>query len=643
MPRSLVLANGSLLVNFDQAYQLRDVYYPHIAAENHTLGGTSRLGLWIDGNFSWLSDWPLDLRYEPDSLTTDVRGTRADLGVEIQIHDGIDFDSNVLIRQIILRNLSAEGRRVRLFVHFDPYIGETAFGNAAYFDAGRRTIVCHKGQRFFLLGSAPLPVQYAVGRKGASLEGVWRDAEDGALSNNATATGAVDAILLVELDLPASGSATAHAWLAVGEGPEEIQHLDAQVRVGPGALLPRTRRFWRYWLHKARGNFGDLSPAVAALYRRSLLMVRAHQADNGAIIAAVDSDILSYGQDTYGYVWPRDAAIVANVLDLAGYSEVAHRFFEFLPRLIPDARTDDPFGGVMRHRYSPTGGHAPSWHPRVNGEVMQLPIQEDETALVLHALCDHLHRVGDHELARVLYYRFVRPAADFLLVYRDVESGLPRPSFDLWEETHAISLFTCVSVWAGLDAVARLADELGDDDAAAQYREGAAEVRAAVEAQLFDPQRGRFAAFGRPREDGSLELDPVVDSSMAAIFVYGLLPADDARVSATMAALGQELTNAAPAGGLARHGNDIYQHLYGHFSEYQGNTWFVSTLWYADWLTAVGRRGEARAILEWCAVRALPSGVLAEQLHPHTGAALSVSPLTWSHAAFVASVERYLR
>jgi GH15 family glucan-1,4-alpha-glucosidase len=52
--------------------------------------------------------------------------------------------------------------------------------------------------------------------------------------------------------------------------------------------------------------------------------------------------------------------------------------------------------------------------------------------------------------------------------------------------------------------------------------------------------------------------------------------------------------------------------------------------------------GEARAILEWCAARALPSGVLAEQLHPHTGAALSVSPSTWSHAAFVASVERYL-
>ena len=71
----------------------------------------------------------------------------------------------------------------------DPHLGETAFGNAAYFDATRRTITCHKGNRFLLMGSEPAPTQYAVGRKGSQLEGVWRDAEDGVLSNNATATG----------------------------------------------------------------------------------------------------------------------------------------------------------------------------------------------------------------------------------------------------------------------------------------------------------------------------------------------------------------------------------------------------------------------------------------------------------------------
>jgi hypothetical protein len=39
----------------------------------------------------------------------------------------------------------------------------------------------------------------------------------------------------------------------------------------------------------------------------------------------------------------------------------------------------------------------------------------------------------------------------------------------------------------------------------------------------------------------------------------------------------------------------------------------------------------------------LPSGVLAEQLNPITGEPLSVSPLTWSHATYIATVHRLMR
>jgi GH15 family glucan-1,4-alpha-glucosidase len=51
---------------------------------------------------------------------------------------------------------------------------------------------------------------------------------------------------------------------------------------------------------------------------------------------------------------------------------------------------------------------------------------------------------------------------------------------------------------------------------------------------------------------------------------------------------------------------------------------------------------EAVKILEWVADHALPSGALAEQVHPYTNEPLSVSPLTWSHATFVTVVLEYL-
>jgi GH15 family glucan-1,4-alpha-glucosidase len=43
----------------------------------------------------------------------------------------------------------------------------------------------------------------------------------------------------------------------------------------------------------------------------------------------------------------------------------------------------------------------------------------------------------------------------------------------------------------------------------------------------------------------------------------------------------------------------------------------------------------------WEVDHALPSGVMPEQLNPFDGSPLSVNPLTWSHGAFVSTVNRY--
>ena len=55
MPRDIPVGNGSLLVNFDSNYQLRDLYWPHVGQENHTAGHPFRFGVWVDGQFSWVS------------------------------------------------------------------------------------------------------------------------------------------------------------------------------------------------------------------------------------------------------------------------------------------------------------------------------------------------------------------------------------------------------------------------------------------------------------------------------------------------------------------------------------------------------------------------------------------------------------
>ena len=71
----------------------------------------------------------------------------------------------------------------------------------------------------------------------------------------------------------------------------------------------------------------------------------------------------------------------------------------------------------------------------------------------------------------------------------------------------------------------------------------------------------------------------------------------------------------------------------------------ICTLWFAQWLIAkannIAELDEAIPYLEWTNWRASSSGVLAEQYHPYTGAQISVSPLTWSHATLITTSMQY--
>lgn len=81
--------------------------------------------------------------------------------------------------------------------------------------------------------------------------------------------------------------------------------------------------------------------------------------------------------------------------------------------------------GYLLHKYNPDGTVGSSWHPYLHDGQEQLPIQEDETALVLHALWQDYELHADIELPQSLYRAFIRKAARFLLEYCDDRLGLP--------------------------------------------------------------------------------------------------------------------------------------------------------------------------------------------------------------------------
>jgi GH15 family glucan-1,4-alpha-glucosidase len=172
----------------------------------------------------------------------------------------------------------------------------------------------------------------------------------------------------------------------------------------------------------------------------------------------------------------------------------------------------------------------------------------------------------------------------------------------------------------------------------------AAEIRDAASTHLWREELGRFCRMVSYDERGELAVDSTCDASLWGLFAFGLYSAADPRITTTFSALRERLWVGTSVGGMARYEGDAFYRV---SQELPGNPWFVATLWLADYL--VQRAGsepemsEAIDILSWVAGHALPSGVLAEQVHPFTGAPLSVSPLTWSHATFVATIQHLVR
>jgi glucoamylase len=646
MPRDLPVSNGRLLVMFDREYRIRDVYFPHVGKENHGTGHVFRFGVWVDRQFSWMGrEWTPEMHYADSSMVTEVRARNQRLGVELLCNDAVDFYENVLIRRVQITNLADRPREVRCFFHHDFHIRGNEVGDTALYSPEAEALLHYKEDRYFLINckvNGAIGVHhYACGTKEvAGAEGTWRDAEDGVLSGNPVAQGSVDSTLGVSLMVPARAAAAFYYWMAAARDFREASTINEVVRdKSPEELLRRTANFWRLWVCKDRRATADLPAPVVDRYKHSLLIIQSQIDHNGAILAANDTDISQLARDTYSYVWPRDGAFVSSALMHAGHAGAAERFLGFCSRVMSP-------NGYLRHKYNPDGSLASTWHGYVRDGKPALPIQEDETALVIWALGEYFELYRRIEETAPFYRGLVTRPADFLMNYVDQNTGLPLPSYDLWEERWGVHTFTVAAVIAGLRAAGRLSTEFGETERAARYLAAAERMLGGARAVLWNEQEQRFARMATPDASG-YTLDMTLDSSLFGLVLLGAVPADDPQATSTLQQVAAGLWVQTSVGGLARYQNDGYQQVERQDTKrVPGNPWFICTLWLARYRLQQARTLDELApgleLLEWAARWAFPSGTMAEQLHPYTGDPLSVSPLTWSHAEYVRAVREYI-
>lgn len=639
MARPIVLSNGELHVGINKFGLVHDFYFPYVGFENHAAGKSlrHRVGVWVDGRISWLDDgtWTFTFRYPLSALIGHTLAKNESLGILLEIDDTVDAHVSAFMRNIHVINLRAEAREVRLFMHQAFVIGDSRSNtDTAQYLPDSDAILHYRGRRAFVVsGEAngqPFD-QYSVGLFGIEgYEGTYRDADDGELSMSSVEHGRVDSTIRFVLNIGAHSSQRAHYWISAGTSMREALYVHRQIS-GDGVLkrLHSTAAWWQEWLAPAAHVAEKIPEKYRSTFLHSILILKSQIDKRGAVIASTDTSMLNYSRDAYAYCWPRDGAYVLWPLIRMGYIDEPHRFFEFCQRGLHS-------GGYLMHKYRADGALGSSWHSYIHedGSVAP-PIQEDETALVLFVFAQYYSMHESPRLLREFYHTMVTPMANFLASYVDATTGLPKPSYDLWEERYLTTTYTTSVVYAALLAAADLADAAEDADNAVTWRAAADDIQRAAHKHLYNPAKKTFYK-GLLVKGGAIEYNDTVDvSSVFGAFMFGLFGASDDEMRLAVKNLYDTFTPTKDAPGLPRYENDPY---YRADPRSKGNLWFVTTLWTAQYQLENGNSAEAEQILDWTLSQATETGILAEQINPHNGAFISVAPLAWSHAEYVATL-----
>ncbi|MEQ1784720.1 MAG: glycoside hydrolase family 15 protein, partial [Hyphomonadaceae bacterium] len=395
-------------------------------------------------------------------------------------------------------------------------------------------------------------------------------------------------------------------------GPDEP--FEGEVAATVDTMLQQTLLEWRRWVR------GLATPAEwqAAVIRSAITLKLCQHEETGAIVAAMTTSIPEHEGSQrnwdYRYCWIRDAYYTVQALNRLGALDVLENYLEFLRNIVDDAQ-----GGHVQPLYSIGGepritewvasdltGYRGMGPVRV-GNAAYSQIQHDVYGQIVLSSAQAFF---DKRLFRM------SGVEDFVALEAIGERAwrvYDQPDAGLWElrtksNTHTYSAAMC---WAACDTLARVAATLDQPDRAELWSERASTMRTRIETATWRPETNRISAIF----DGD-----ILDASLLQLLDLNFLQPDDPRFKGTLAAAQDGL----------RRGSHMLRYAVEDDFGLPETAFNVCTFWLIEALHFTGQNAEARALFEEMLTRLTPSGLLSEDIDPHTGELWGNFPQTYS-------------
>ncbi|MBC7765497.1 MAG: glycoside hydrolase [Hyphomonadaceae bacterium] len=614
-----ITGDGQMLACFDNRGELIRLYAPHPDAPQHVEQFFVGLHCPEKGTV-WLHEdgWQVKQRYLHDTNIIETDYLHHGWGVRVLAHDFVLPKHGTLVRTFDITYL-AEGAITLHFIAYSEMVSTEQNLTSSLYDHDAGGIVHYRPDQYVAVVGQDKPFGFQItdGAMGAAQTANFHGVNDfgmigqasqgwqlGTLAQNMQAT----FTLHICYD---------HTLKGVLQMAQQLKSVAAKLH------MHQTKAYWHAYLSMGKPCKSG-HPNLDTMYRRSLLVFALmSDAESGGILAApeVDEQFSTCGR--YGYCWGRDAGFITTAMDEAGYYDMVDNFFAW-------AKKAQASNGSWYQRYTLDGQIAPSWG-----------LQIDETGTLIWGIFKHYQKVK-RKLFLTGLWQTVKSGADFLMHFMD-ENGLPKPTYDLWEERIGQHTYSAAAVCAGLLAAVEIATVLKKDST--QWRVVANALQEKIASTLWHDEQGRFVRAVNAEVKGEgyggwLEVavndmgykkwvtayDMTVDICILGLAQpFGIIAPTDERMLKTVQAIRKRLIQ-DQVGGIRRYEEDDYR---------GGNPWILTSLWLALYDLEIGNKQTAKEILKWSAKHQTYMGLLPEQVDRQTGDPAWVVPLTWSHAMFV--------
>ena len=393
--------------------------------------------------------------------------------------------------------------------------------------------------------------------------------------------------------------------------PEPVDAEDA---------LADTETFWREWLHECA--YGG---AYAKPVHTSLMVLKAltYQPTGGIVAAPTTSlpeHIGGVRNWDYRYCWLRDATFTLYALMNAGYVAEAKAWRDWLLRAVAGdpAKAQILYGvggqrRILESELEWLPGYAGSRPVRI-GNAAHDQFQLD----VYGEVMDALHQARAHGLDRDdQAWSLQRNLMDFL------EGAWDRPDDGIWEVRGPRRHFTHSKVlaWVAFDRAVQAVERFARPGPVDRWRRVREEIHQEVCREGFNVELNSFTqAYGSEELDASTLLIPIL----------GFLPADDPRVTGTIAAVERDLTR---DGFVERYKPKEHNEVDG-LPGGEG-VFLPCSFWLVDALLMQGRDDDARVLFERLLSVSNDLGLLSEEYDPAEKRQLGNFPQAFTHVGLV--------